>query len=66
MDRRTFILQSGTIASAAMTSLAFPGIAKAYNRKPTIKVVGTHVTLQESIRLQAEKDLGIADRKSVV
>ncbi|MGV8711849.1 MAG: ABC transporter substrate-binding protein [Nitrosomonas sp.] len=60
MDRRTFILQSGTIASAAMTSLAFPGIAKAYNRKPTIKVVGTHVTLQESIRLQAEKDLGIA------
>ncbi|MBL8496661.1 extracellular solute-binding protein [Nitrosomonas sp. JL21] len=60
MDRRTFIFQSGAIASAAMGALAFPSIAKAYNRKPTIKVVGTHVTLQESIRRQAEKDLGIA------
>jgi len=60
MNRRTFILQGGAVASAAMTSLAFPSIAKAYNRRPTIKVVGTHVTLQESIRLQAEKDLGIA------
>ena len=60
MNRRTFILKSGAIASAAMAPLAFPSIATAYNRKPTIKVVGTHVTLQESIRRQAEKDLGIS------
>lgn len=59
MDRRTFLRQSGAIASAAVTALAFPSIAKAYNRKPTIKVLGTHVTLQETIRVQAEKDLGI-------
>lgn len=60
MNRRTFIFQSGALASATITSLAFPNIVKAYNRKPTIKVVGTHVTLQESIRRQAEKDLGIS------
>lgn len=59
MDRRTFLLHSGAIASATVTALAFPGIAKAYNRKPTIRVLGTHVTLQETIRQQAEKDLGI-------
>ncbi|MGZ0018365.1 ABC transporter substrate-binding protein [Nitrosomonas sp. wSCUT-2] len=59
MDRRTFLRQSGAIASAAVSTLAFPSIAKAYNRKPTIKVLGTHVTLQETIRVQAEKDLGI-------
>lgn len=59
MDRRTFLRQSGAIASATVTTLAFPSIAKAYNRKPTINVLGTHVTLQETIRHQAEKDLGI-------
>jgi len=55
MNRRKFLYQSGKIAAA---SIAFPSIIKAYNKKPTIKVVGTHVTLQEKIRLQAEKDLG--------
>lgn len=59
MDRRTFLQQSGVIASAAVTTLAFPHIAKAYNRRPTIKVLGTHVTLLKVIRQQAEKDLGI-------
>ncbi len=59
MDRRTFLFQGGAIASAAISSLAFPHIAKAYNSKPTIRVLGTHVTLQETIRQQAEKDLGI-------
>ena len=44
---------------AGAASLAFPSIVKAYNSQPTIKVVGTHVTLQETIRQQAEKDLGI-------
>lgn len=39
--------------------LSFPSIIKAVSRKPTIKVVGTHVTLQEKIRMQAERDLDI-------
>lgn len=59
MNRSAFLQQSSAIASAAATTLAFPSIVKAYNRKPTINVLGTHVTLQETIRHQAEKDLGI-------
>lgn len=55
MNRRIFLQYSGTLLSA----VAFPHIVKAYNRKPTIRVLGTHVTLQEAIRQQAEKDLGI-------
>ncbi len=59
MNRRIFLQHSGAIFTAAATTLAFPNIVKAYNRKPTIRVLGTHVTLQEAIRQQAEKDLGI-------
>ena len=58
MERRTFLQCSKGLALAA-TQLTFPNIVKACNQKPTIKVLGTHVTLQETIRLQAEKDLGI-------
>lgn len=59
MNRRTFLLQSGAIATATISSLSFPSIVKAYNQKPTIRVLGTHVTLQEAIRQQAQKELGI-------
>ena len=55
MNRRTFLQYN----SALLTAAAFPHIVKAYNSKPTIRVLGTHVTLQEAIRQQAEKDLGI-------
>jgi len=55
MDRREFLQKSGSAA----TLLSFPNIIHAYNKKPTIKVVGTHVTLQEQIRKKAEKDLDI-------
>ena len=55
MNRRTF-LQSGIAIGSA---LAFPNIIQARDGKPTIKVVGTHVTLQDVIRQRAEKDLGI-------
>ncbi|MEW8492494.1 MAG: extracellular solute-binding protein [Candidatus Thiodiazotropha taylori] len=55
MKRRTFIKQAGTVTAM----LSFPSIIKAVSRKPTIKVVGTHVTLQEKIRMQAERDLDI-------
>ncbi|EAT13498.1 hypothetical protein RED65_08909 [Oceanobacter sp. RED65] len=47
------------MAASVATTLAFPSIVSAVNRKPTIRVVGTHVTLQEEIKRQAEKDLGI-------
>jgi len=59
MDRRTFLKKGAAVCAGTASSLAFPTIAKAVNRKPTIRVVGTHVTLQEPLRRQAEKDLGI-------
>ena len=59
MDRRSFLIKSGALVAATSSSLAFPAIIKAYNRKPTIRVLGTHVTLQETIRQRAEHDLGI-------
>lgn len=59
MRRRTFLAKTGNLAAGAAASLAFPSIISAVNRKPTIRVVGTHVTLQEEIKRQAEKDLGI-------
>ena len=59
MNRREFLCKSAAMSAAAASSLTFPSIISAKNRKPTIKVVGTHVTLQETIRKKAEKDLGI-------
>ncbi|CAK8716908.1 MAG: putative spermidine/putrescine transport system substrate-binding protein [Candidatus Electronema aureum] len=58
MNRRTFLQQSGKLGAAALAATAFPRLVKAKS-KPTIKVVGTHVTLLEPIRQQAEHDLGI-------
>jgi putative spermidine/putrescine transport system substrate-binding protein len=59
MERREFLSKSTKVGGALLGTMAFPNIIKAYNSKPTIKVVGTHVTLQEKIRQKAEKDLGI-------
>lgn len=59
MDRRSFLKKASVAGLGAAAITAFPAIIKAENRKPTIKVVGTHVTLQEPIRVQAEKELGI-------
>ena len=56
MNRRRFLKTSGL---AGASTLAFPSIIRARDTPPTIKVLGTHVTLQETIRQQAEKDLGI-------
>ena len=51
--RRRFLL------GVASTPLAgFPAIIKARNAPPTLRVLGTHATLQEPIRQQAERDLG--------
>lgn len=59
MERRTFLKHSGQAAVAASAALSFPAIVSELNRKPTIRVVGTHVTLQETLRRKAETDLGI-------
>jgi putative spermidine/putrescine transport system substrate-binding protein len=60
LDRREFLKKGALLgASAAVSTLSFPAILHAKNKYPTIKVIGTHVTLQETIRLQAQKDLGI-------
>ncbi|MEY3038676.1 MAG: hypothetical protein RL143_1243 [Pseudomonadota bacterium] len=58
MDRRRFLKTAALIPTAA-TLGGFPSILSAANRKPTIRVVGTHVTLQEPIRKRAEEELGI-------
>ncbi|WP_417909706.1 ABC transporter substrate-binding protein [Candidatus Electronema sp. PJ] len=62
MNRRTFLKTSGKLGAAALVSTALPQLARASRRsklKPTLKVVGTHVTLLEPIRQKAEQDLGI-------
>jgi len=59
LSRRDFLKQTCTTAVAATAAFTFPGIISARDSKPTIRVVGTHVTLQETLRLKAEKELGI-------
>lgn len=56
MDRREFLKTSSTLLTS---SLVFPSILHARNKYPTIKVLGTHVTLQEKIRQKAMEDLKI-------
>lgn len=53
-NRREFI---GGVCAAAGT-IGAPAILRAKTR-PRIRVLGTHVTLQEKIRLAAERELGI-------
>ena len=59
MNRREFLQKSGAVSLASAATVAFPAIVKAYNAKPTLRVIGTHVTLQETLRQQAQQDLGI-------
>lgn len=55
MPTRRRFLQQGLCAIGACQ---FPYILKADNRLPTLRVLGTHVTLQEELRLAAQKALG--------
>lgn len=57
--RRDFLKKSAQLGLGTVATLGFPNILNAKQKKITIKVLGTHVTLQEEIRLQAQKDLGI-------
>ncbi len=59
LNRREFLKSGCMTVAGATAALAFPGIISARDSKPTIRVVGTHVTLQEALRQQAERDLGI-------
>ncbi|WP_100656682.1 ABC transporter substrate-binding protein [Alteromonas flava] len=55
-SRRKFIKS----ATCAVASLGFSSKVFAIGQpKPTIRVLGTHVTLQEELRKQAREDLGI-------
>lgn len=57
MNRREFLKTSTTLAIGAATTLHAPCIHA--QGKVTVRVLGTHVTLQEIIRKRAEEDLGI-------
>ncbi len=59
ISRREFLKTSAGIGAVTAATITFPSILHARNKYPTIKVLGTHVTLQEQIRLKAQKDLGI-------
>lgn len=45
--------------AAAAATIGAPAILHAEHRRPRVRVVGTHVTLQEQIRERAARELGI-------
>ncbi|EAQ96570.2 ABC transporter substrate-binding protein [Congregibacter litoralis] len=57
LSRRQVLKRASTVLTASV--IGFPAIISARNAKPTVRVLGTHVTLQEKIRQRAEQDLGI-------
>lgn len=56
-SRRTF-LKAATGLAAGLTSAKAPFVHT--SEKPVLRVLGTHVTLRESIRQKAQADLGFA------
>lgn len=56
-SRRT-VLRGGA-ALACSRAVGSPAPAIHARRKPTLRVLGTHVTLQEPLRVAAQRDLGI-------
>ena len=56
MKRRDALKAAG--AGLLLGSGGAPAIVRALERRPTLRVLGTHVTLQEPIRRQAERELG--------
>lgn len=57
INRRALL--KGLAGAAVVTALPSSAPAIHIRRRPKLHVLGTDVTLQEEIRLQAEKDLGI-------
>ncbi len=56
-SRRDFILNTAKAGVAVSTVFSAPYIIA--KKRQTVRVMGTHVTLQEELRKQATKDLGI-------
>ena len=57
ISRRKFIENSMKVAGASYASFHAPYIIA--KKTPTVRVLGTHVTLQEELRQLAMKELGI-------
>ena len=57
VDRRRFL--KGLGAGAAVSTLAFKAPYVFAKNKVTLRVLGTHVTLQEELRSRAMRELGI-------
>lgn len=55
LNRRAFLKKSVGVAA----TIGFPSILSAKYKYPTLRVLGTHVTLQEIIRKKAQEDLKI-------
>ncbi len=58
LTRRQFIKTSALFAASTTLSVKAPYVF-AKSSQPTLRVLGTHVTLQEEIRLRAREELGI-------
>ncbi|MBF0193913.1 MAG: extracellular solute-binding protein [Magnetococcales bacterium] len=56
INRRNFLKKAGTYGLGTATMLHAPYVHT--KEKVTLRVLGTHVTLREAIRKQAEKELG--------
>lgn len=57
LSRRKFLKNSCTVAAAAQIGVQAPYVHA--QKRPVLRVLGTHVTLQEEIRLRAQKELNI-------
>ncbi len=57
LSRRSFIKSGALIAASTVCAVKAPFVFA--KKTPTLRVMGTFVTLQEEIRQQAMKDLGI-------
>lgn len=57
LSRRDFLLKSAHAGVAVSSTLSAPNIIA--KKTQTVRVLGTHVTLQEELRKKAMKDLGI-------
>lgn len=56
-SRRSFLKRTGTLTAAAGVALKAPYVFA--RRTPTLRILGTHVTLQEELRHKAMQDLGL-------
>lgn len=57
LERRAFIKQGVSVVAGVAGLVMAPYVLA--KKTPTVRVLGTHVTLQEEIRQRAMQDLGI-------